>query len=199
MNINRGNRFAHLVSMSTTANGLSLYAAKAFGPDSPQARQKYALGDVVTTLIQTTAGQTIVVKHDTDSPRPYSRDICVQGTRGIIRKYPEEKIHIEGRTEGHDWEPLANYHAEFEHPLWKNQGDKSTDVGHGSMDYITDARLIASLRAGTIPDIDVYDAAAWSAISALSGQSIAGGNRPVDVPDFTRGKWEQRPPLGILS
>jgi predicted dehydrogenase len=199
MNINRGNRFARLVSMGTLSNGLSLYAAKEFGPDSPQAKQTYALGDVVTTLIQTAAGQTIVVKHDTDSPRPYSRDICLQGTRGIVRKYPEEKIHVEGRTEGHDWEPLSNYQAEFEHPLFKSQGDKSTDVGHGSMDYIVDSRLIQCLRTGTAPDIDVYDAAAWSAISALSGRSIAGGNQPVEFPDFTRGQWKERPPLGIVG
>jgi hypothetical protein len=34
----------------------------------------------------------------------------------------------------------------------------------------------------------IYDAAAWSAISALSEMSIARGNTPVDFPDFTRGQ-----------
>lgn len=199
MNINRGNRFAHLVSMSTTANGLNLFAAKKFGPDSPQAKQKYAAGDVVTTLIQTEIGQTIVVKHDTNSPRPYSRDICVQGTSGIVQKYPEEKIFVEGRSSGHDWEPFSNYQTEFEHPLWSSQYHKSTGIGHGSIDYIEDYRLIHCLREGLPLDMDVYDAAAWSAISALSEQSITAGNRPVDFPDFTRGLWEDRTPLGILS
>ena len=199
MNITRGNRFTHLVSMSTSSNGLRLYAEKTFGEESPQAKREYALGDVVTTLIQTVKGQTILVKHDTDSPRPYSRGICVQGTKGIVRKYPEEKIYIEDRTEGHEWEPLSNYREEFEHPLFRDQGDKSTDVGHGSMDYIVDARTIGAVREGRAPDIDVYDTASWSAVSALSGQSIAAGNRPVEVPDFTRGRWEHREPLGIVS
>ncbi len=199
MNINRGNTFAHLVSLSTTSNGLNLFASREFGPDSPQATQKYALGDVVTTLIQTVAGQTIIVKHDTDSPRPYSRDICVQGTRGIVRKYPEEKIFIEGRTEGHEWEALSNYETEYEHPLWKSQSQMSTGLGHGGMDYIEDYRLIHCLRTGQPPDIDVYDAAAWSAVCELSERSIATGNQPVEFPDFTRGLWKRREPLSIVS
>ena len=122
-------------------------------------------GDVVTTLIQTTAGQTIVVKHDTDSPRPYSRDINVQGTRGLVRKYPEEKIHIEGRSPEHQWEPLSHYDAEYEHPLWKAMEERSRGAGHGGMDYIEDYRLIQCLRRGTPLDMDVYDAAALSAVS----------------------------------
>jgi len=199
MNINRGNRFSKLVSMSSTSQGLNLFAAREFGPDSPQAKQEYALGDIVTTLIQTNSGQTIMLKHDTGSPRPYSRGICVQGTAGIIRKYPEEKIYIEGRSPAEEWEPLSNYEKDFEHPLWTSQGHLSTGIGHGGMDYIEDHRLVHCLRKGLPLDMDVYDAAAWSAVSALSEQSIAAGNQPVDFPDFTRGKWKRREPLGIVA
>ncbi len=199
MNINRGNQFARLVSMSSQSRGLNLFAEKKFGRESVEAQKRYALGDVVTTLIQTTAGQTIVVKHDTDSPRPYSRDINVQGTRGLVRKYPEEKIYIEGRSQGHDWEPLSSYRTEFEHPLWQSMEEKSRGAGHGGMDYIEDYRLVECLRRGTALDMDVYDAAAWSAVSALSERSIAHKNQPVDCPDFTRGQWKKRPPLGIVT
>ena len=199
MNINRGNQFARLVSMSSQSRGLNLFAKNKFGKESSLAKRKYALGDVVTTLIQTTAGQTIVVKHDTDSPRPYSRDICVQGTRGIVRKYPEEKIHIEGKSTGHDWEPLNSYQAQFEHPLWKAMEKESEGAGHGGMDYIEDYRLIQCLRTGTSMDMDVYDAASLSSVSALSEESIAKKNRPIDFPDFTRGKWKKRLPLDIIT
>jgi len=199
MNINRGNRFARLVSMSCQSRGLSLFAKKKFGTDSPEAKQTYALGDVVTTIIQTTAGQTIVVKHDTNSPRPYSRDILLQGTKGIVRKYPEEKIYIAGSTRGHSWEALSNYRTQFEHPLWKTLADKAKGAGHGDMDYIEDYRLIQCLRTGTETDMDVYDAASWSAVSALSEQSIAAKSQPVDFPDFTRGQWKNRPPLAVIS
>ena len=199
MNINRGNQFSRLVSMSSQSRGLNLFAEKKFGRESAEARKRYALGDVVTTLIQTAKGQTIVVKHDTDSPRPYSRDINVQGTRGLVRKYPEEKIHIEGHSPEHAWEPLSNYRAEFEHPLWKRMEEASRGAGHGGMDYIEDYRLVQCLRTGEALDMDVYDAAALSAVSALSERSIAQRNLPIYFPDFTRGQWKTREPLGIVS
>ncbi len=199
MNINRGNQFVRLVSMGSQSRGLQLFAAQAFGPDSPKARQQYVLSDVVTTLIQTAAGQTITINHDTDSPRPYSRGILVQGTKGIVRKYPEEKIHVEGKTKGHDWESLASYREEYEHPLWKTIAERSKGAGHGGMDFIEDFRLIQCLRTGTATDWDVYDAAAWSAVSALSERSIRENSTSVDFPDFTRGNWKTRPPLGIVS
>ena len=200
MNINRGNRFTRLVSMSTRSAGLKRYATRTFGVDSPLAQTSYALGDVVTTLIQTAQGQTIVVKHDTDSPRPYSRDILVQGTNGIVSVYPEEVIHVEGRTAGHGWEPLASYRTEFEHPLWVHALSNLEGIGgHGNMDYLVDYRLTQCLRAGVAPDMDVYDAASWSAISALSERSIALGSQPIDFPDFTRGAWQHREPLGIVA
>ncbi|MHC4067955.1 MAG: Gfo/Idh/MocA family protein [Planctomycetota bacterium] len=198
MNVNRGNRFDYLVSMSCNSRGLNLLASKKFGPDSPQAKQKYALGDVVTTLIRTVKGQTIVITHDTNTPRPYSRNILVQGTKGIVRKYPEKKIHIEGKSEPHTWEPLENYAAEYEHPLWKAHAQKA-EGGHGGMDYIEDYRLIQALRTGTPTDMDVYDAAAWSVVSELTERSIANRGRSVDFPDFTRGKWKTNTPLGVIE
>ena len=199
MNINRGNQFSRLVSMSTQSRGLNLYAANQFGVDDPRAKRQYLLGDIVTTLIQTIKGQTIVVKHDTNSPRPYSRDIAIQGTKGVVRKYPEEKIHIEGKVSGHEWEDLAQYRSEFEHPLWKGMEQMSKGAGHGGMDFIEDYRLIHCLRNGKVMEMDVYDAASWSAVSQLSEESIAKGNQPVDFPDFTRGAWKNRKPLGIIS
>lgn len=200
MDINRGNRFTRLTSMSTRSAGLKRYAARMFGADSVHAQTDYALGDVVTTLIQTAGGQTIILKHDTDSPRPYSRDILVQGTNGIVRIYPDELIHIEGRTAGHGWEPLEAYRSDYEHPLWVHALRSLEGIGgHGNMDYLVDYRLTQSLRSGTPPDMDVYDAATWSAISALSERSIAAGSQPIDFPDFTRGAWQDRPPLGIVT
>ena len=60
-----------------------------------------------------------------------------------------------------------------------------------------DLRVIQSLRKGVPPDFDVYDAATWSVISALSEESVADRSRPVDVPDFTRGKWKSNAPVEI--
>jgi predicted dehydrogenase len=198
MNINRGDRFDYLVSMSSNSRGLNLYAAKNFGPDDPRAKQKYALGDINVSLIRTVNGLTITVVHDCSSPRPYSRINLVQGTKGIVQCYPDV-IHIEGRSPGHDWEPLEKYAEEFEHPLWKAKGESAKGAGHGGVDYIEDYRLIQCLREGTATDMNVYDAAAWSVVSELSERSVANRSHPVDFPDFTHGRWKTNPPLGIIG
>src|SRR5690606_35049667 len=104
MNVNRGNQFDHLVSMASPGRGLNLWAAEHIGPQSPEATQHYALGDVINTLIRTVSGQSILITHDTNSPRPYSRKILLQGTKGVVRKYPEPRVHIAGRSGDHAWE-----------------------------------------------------------------------------------------------
>ena len=199
LDINRGNRFDYLMSMSTKTRGLNLYAEQHFGQDSPQARQKFVLGDVVTTLIRTANGETIVLTHDTNTPRPYSRDILVQGTRGLVRKYPDPMIHIEGRSPQHGWEELDNYKDEYYHPLWKTMEEKSKGAGHGGMDFLEDYRLIGALLKGIEPDMDVYDAVALSAVSELSEQSIARNGQPMKFPDFTRGMWKDPRPLQVMQ
>jgi predicted dehydrogenase len=197
MDINRGNQFEYLVSMGSPSRGLNLWAAEHIGPDSPEAKQRYALSDVVNTLIHTQRGETILVTHDTNSPRPYSRKILLQGTEGLIRKYPEQKIHLEGKSKPHTWEEIDAYLAQYEHPIWKELREKSRGAGHGGMDYIEDYRLIQALRAGTPTDMDVYDGAAWSAVTELSERSIAARSAPMDFPDFTRGAWRTRRPLNL--
>jgi predicted dehydrogenase len=198
MDINRGDRFDYIVSMSSNSMGLHLYLAKKFGPDSPQARQKFALGDVNVSLIHTTQGKVITLYHDTSSPRPYSRIHIVQGTKGIFEKYPD-RVYIEGRSPDDDWEDLDAYYKEYDHPVWKELEEKSKGAGHGGMDYIEDFRLVEALRKGRPLDLDVYDAVSWSVVSPLSEKSVAGRSRPVDFPDFTRGQWKTRRTLQVMK
>jgi hypothetical protein len=47
--------------------------------------------------------------------------------------------------------------------------------------------------------MDVYDAAALSSVTDLSERSIAAHSRTMDFPDFTRGRWRNRAPLGIVE
>jgi len=197
-----------MVSMASKSRGMNVYAAEKFGPDSKQAKRGYALGDVVKTLIRTKLGQTIEVTHDCSLPRPYSRNIIAQGTKGIVQKYPTPaKIHIKGRVKGHKWEELDKYLDEFDHPLWnamqekikKLKENKVGGIGHGGMDFLEDWRLIDCLQQGKSTDMDVYDAAAWSAVTALSEKSIAQKSRTIDFPDFTKGRWKKRPALPIIK
>ncbi len=198
MNINRGDRFSHLVSMSGPSRGLQLYQKEHLKPDDARRNETYKLGDINLTLIQTALGRTIYLVHDTNLPRPYSRIHIVQGTRGLLEKWPE-RVYVEGRSPNDEWEKLDKYFEEFEHPLWKSEAVKKASGGHGGMDFLEDYRLIQCLRAGAATDMDVYDAAAWSSICALTEKSVAGRSRPVEVPDFTRGRWQDRAPLGIVE
>ncbi len=198
MNINRGDCFDHMVSMSSKTRGLHAFAAENFGTDSPESSINFALGDINTSLIRTAKGCTIVLIHDTNLPRPYSRIDLVQGVKGIIRGYPD-RIHIEGRSPAHQWEEMSAYMEKFQHPLWRQIGDLAKGAGHGGMDFLEDYRLIDALLKGRPPDMDVYDAAAWSVISELSEISVAGKSKTVDFPDFTRGGWKNNKPIFITD
>ncbi|MFC1761036.1 Gfo/Idh/MocA family protein [Planctomycetota bacterium] len=196
MDIHHGDAFDTLVAVSTKSLGLPAYALE----HHPEwADREFALGDVCICLIKTKLGKTLICKHDTNLPRPYSRDFLVQGVKGIARKYPDQRIHIEGRTKGHGWDKLQDYRDEFEHPVWKRLQEKAQGAGHGGMDYIEDYRLIQALRQGLAPDICVYDSVAWSAVTPLSEKSIAHGGQPVSFPDFTRGAWKLPRVLGVFE
>ncbi|MFC2157069.1 Gfo/Idh/MocA family oxidoreductase [Acidobacteriota bacterium] len=199
MDITRSNKFEYMVSMSSPSLSLRIEAEKRYGKDHPLAKTEYKLGDVVNTLIKTHKGQTILVTHDTNSPRPYSRKILIQGTKGLARKYPEQKIFLEGTSERHRWEDLSLYEEKYKHPLLTSLEEKAEGAGHGGMDFIEDYRLIQCLREGKPTDSDVYDGATISAVVALSDKSIAAGSAPIEFPDFTRGKWKTRKPLGIVT
>lgn len=199
MEINRGDRFSHLVSMSSRSAGLNLYAAAKFGAADARARQRYALGDVNVSLIHTAKDKIVTLYHDCSTPRPYSRIHIVQGTAGIFQKYPlPARVYIEGRSPADRWEEASRY-AEFTHPIWKQLEERSKGAGHGGMDFIEDFRLIEALRRGRPTDQDVYDAATWSAVSALSERSVAAKSRTIDFPDFTRGAWRTPRRLHVMD
>ena len=205
MNVNRGDRFARLVSFSSPSLGLPDYVEKNFPAGHARRTAKYVNGDLNTSIVKTARGRTIVVQHDTTNPRPYSRSNLIQGTRGLFSGYPS-RIYVEGRTKTEAWETdLAKWFEEFDHPLWKKvaavaaQLPKDGTSGHGGMDFVMRWRIVQCLRDGLPLDQDVYDAAAWSCISELSEKSVAQGGAPMEVPDFTRGAWEKTAPLGVVS
>ena len=84
-------------------------------------------------------------------------------------------------------------------PLWKRYADKAESAGRGGMDFFVVHAFIEALKADATMPIDIYDAVAWSAITPLSEQSIKEGNRTLDFPDFTTGKWATRKPDFALN
>ncbi|MEI6062369.1 MAG: Gfo/Idh/MocA family oxidoreductase [Bacteroidota bacterium] len=201
MGINRGDRFDYLASVSTRQTGMTMYAREKFEVDSPEALQEYNLGDMNTTVIHTINGKTIMIQHDTTSPRPYSRIHRISGTKGMAVKYPVEQIALEPNA--HEFLKKEDFDAlvkKYEHPLAIQVGEKARKVGgHGGMDFIMDFRLIHCLRNGLPLDQDVYDAASWCSIVPLSERSVLSRGNTVDIPDFTRGEWEKATPWAVVS
>lgn len=193
LNIHRGDRMEYLVSVSSNQFGLSAYAEEKFGKDSEYAKQEYKRGDMNTTIIKTAKGKTIKIQHDVTSPRPYSRIHMLSGTKGFAQKWPRTGIALEPK--GHyfvNQEQLDSLLKKYEHPIVTEVGAKAKEVGgHGGMDFIMDYRLIYCLRNGLPLDMDVYDAAEWSAIIELSQISVKNQGMPVQIPDFTRGAWNE--------
>ncbi len=206
MDINRGDRFDYLVSMSTPSKGLNIAAANEFGENHPLAKKHYAHGDINTTLIKTKKGLTITLYHEIATYRPYHLRLKVQGTRGIYSD--TEGIYIHGLTpESHDnpyrkeqWDDFeeADYVKTYEPKLWQERESHAEGSGHGGGDYMVLYRLVEAVRSGLQPDIDVYDAAAWSVVTDLSERSVNAGSKPVNFPDFTKGAWKTRNPMDSI-
>jgi len=196
MNINRGDKMDYLTSTSTNDFTLGETAKELAAKDSffKEYVGKTYRGNMNTTAIRTSKGKTIMLQHDVSSTRPYSRIHLLSGTKGAAQKFPApERISF-----GHDWikeEELKDLYEKYSPPIIKHIGNIAKDVGgHGGMDFIMDWRLIDCLRNGLPLDQNVYDAATWSSIFALSGASVAAKSKAMDVPDFTRGAWKTNKP-----
>ena len=193
LDINRGNRLLYLTAMSTKARGLHNYIVEHEngGPDHPNAAIEFQLGDVVTTMIKTSQGETIPLFHDTGLPRPYSLGFRVQGTKGLWMDV-NRSIYLEGKSSPHRWEDAQSYLDRYDHPLWKRYEQQATGAGHGGMDFFLFQAFVEGAKRSETPPFDVYDAATWLAVTPLSEDSIAMGSQPVAIPDFTRGRWTMR-------
>jgi len=199
LNINRGNRFVSLTSMASKSRSLHQFIVDKGGKDHPNAQIQFKLGDVVTTSIQTANGETIVVTLDTNSPRPKQDDYHVQGTKGLWM-HNTNSIYIDGKSKEHQADPADKYLADYDATIWKRDADKSVGSGHpGGNDYFVLNSFVESVKRRIPFLIDVYDAAAWSAITPLSEMSIAAGGAPQQFPDFTRGNWLNRKPVFGLN
>jgi predicted dehydrogenase len=190
MNINRGDRFEYLVSMSSPAKSLAAYRSQHVSAEDPRTKEVYKCGDLNISLIKTAKGLVITLEHNVTTPQPYDRINLIAGTKGIFRDYPP-RIYLDGQPEEHEFVGIDRYKAEYEHPLWRNEGELARKLGgHGGMDFIMCYRLIQCMHEGLVPDMDVYDAAVWSAPAPLSEMSVAKGSAPMSFPDFTRGRWK---------
>lgn len=202
--INHGDRIDYIVSMSSSATMLHDYADLYYGDRSLYAKQKMNQGDVNVSLMRTIKGKMITLNFDTNTPHP--RGIFkVQGTKGAFLHAGNslgDHIYVDGRSPvEHQWEDAEKWFEKYQHPLVKNYNPpprKQAIRGHGSGSKITPLTwhlLVQALREGKTTFFDVYDSVTSSAVSPLSEMSVAKKSQHVDFPDFTKGKWEKRPPI----
>ncbi len=202
LNINRGNRMVSLTSHASKAAGLKAYAIEHPELGEEYANAEYKQGDIVTTVITCAGGETIMITLDTTLPRAYySRNFSVRGTKGMSSEerkviYLEEHMteHPHGMSGGIDGNEEEMFNK-YDHPLHAEYLSAGVKEGHNGMDWLVGRAFVESVKRGVNTPIDAYDTAAWMSIGPLSEMSIAGGGIPVDMPDFTNGKWQNREPI----
>lgn len=201
LGINRGNRMLRLVSVASKARGLARYVRDNKPDDTELLNTEFRQGDIVTTVITCENGETITLTLDTTLPRIYSRNFTVHGTKGMYQEdgdyvFLEKDLKVDIAEIDTDpqkiWKNADKYAETYDNALWKHKSAGMLASGHGGMDYLVLRAMLSAARGESYPAIDVYDAAAWMSITALSEQSIANGNVPVEIPDFTNGKYKNR-------
>ena len=200
LNIQRGNRFEYLTSMATKSRGLGKWSEDNLPAGHPRRNIAWRQGDLVTTTIKCANEETVVVKFDTRLPRPNSFLYVVQGTKGIWMQDADSSskdksmIYLDGMEPPHRWQSFDRFQERYEHPLWKRYLAQGIRKGHGGTDFLELRAFKECIKRKINTPIDVYDMAAWMAISPLSEQSIRRSSAPVDFPEFTQGKWMSNPP-----
>jgi len=203
MNINRGDRMTRLVSMGSQAYNWQEFARRKWGDDAPVSRVKFEANDFNTTIISTANGKTILLRQCNNVPGPYSRQYHLYGFKGRLFANPLEVAIEEELGKGADWmddKQLKKFKERYQSGLWTKWGEiAKTSGGHGGMDYMMDLRWSYCLRNGLPLDTTVYDLASWCSVIPLSQESVRGGSKPVEMPDFTKGQWRVNPPVGEWS
>ena len=206
LNVNRGNRMVSLVSVSSRAAGMEAYVARNAGTYPDLVGKKFRQGDVVNTVITCADGSTISLRLDTTLPRHYSREFTLHGTKGIYEGALHH-LYLEGQKESINTPKYyagaignaAAMEAEYLPAVWREMTPEQIKAGHGGMDYIEFCAFTDALRRGDPMPLDVYDAASWMAVTALSEASVAAGGLPQSFPDFTSGTWTRRPPKDVID
>ena len=209
LNINRGNKMLSLTSVSTKGGvGLEEFAKSEKNPDPSLADCKFAQGDIVVTTITCAGGEVITLRLDTTLPRGYSREFTIRGTKGYCAQDNNSIVLEESANMHETYDPekitekylnSAKEYNDYLPEIWKNVTPEQLKLGHGGMDYFQFKAFFKAIINKEEMPIDVYDAAAWMAITPLSEQSIAHGGMPQAIPDFTRGKWMYRETKDVVE
>ena len=121
-------------------------------------------------VIKTEKGRTILVRYDTLFRQKGIIPYNISGSAALISKTDKPDAAMDSLLYA------------YRHPILKEFGKK---------ELLMDYRLIYCLKNGLPLDMDVYDAAEWSAIESLGKVSAENNGKPVSIPDFTRSSWDK--------
>ena len=198
LDLNYGDKMEYLVSISSNDFTLGPKMKEMAAIDEyfePYSGLDFR-GNINITIIKTLRGRTIMLQHDISSPRPGSRFQLISGSKGIYDANPPRIAFGEQWMPQEEFKPLVE---EYTPDITKRFSEMVQRAGgiKGNRSYervsVSDWRLIDCLRNGLPLEMDVYDAALWSAITPLSEWSVARQGEAVKVPDFTRGSWKTNP------
>lgn len=208
LDVNRGNKLNTLVSVSCKAAGLEAFEYSDMNPDKSLIGCRFKQGDIVSTMITCENGETITLTLDTTLPKYYSREFTVRGTKGLCNQ-EANMVFVDGVNDSHEFfdpeKTIGKYinnaeeYSEYQVEEWRNITDKARTLGHGGMDYLMIKAFFKAVKTGSEMPVDVYDTATWMSVTALSEISIAEGGAPQEFPDFTRGRWKERPRLDVTE
>lgn len=199
MDLGYGDYFDVITSTANRSLGINAYFKRKFGADHPNAKQKYKQSDIVTSLVKTKKGNTIVINYDMQLPRPYDNRWTIQGTEGLYNEQRNSVYLTQYSPKYHEWEPFPPYQDKYDHSWWRTHGDEAMKAGHSGTDYLELFLFLDAVRKRTMPPISIYDSVLMSMVIPLSGLSIEKGGLPVECPDFTRGKWQTTKPAFALD
>ena len=94
MDINRGDIFTEIFSTASSSKGINAYFKREFGECHPNAKLNYRQGDIVTSLLKTKMGKTLVINYDMQLPLPYSNRWMLQGIKGVIMRRKAKSIWL---------------------------------------------------------------------------------------------------------
>lgn len=200
LGINYGNRFVSMSSVCSRAAGMEDFVKQHRDLKPSLGNTKFNQTDIVKTFIKTENDELIELTLDTCLPRFYSRGFTVRGTKGLYQEdgdivFLDKKLYRKNEWDQKKfWGRGKKFARKYNHPLWHDTTKEMLEAGHGGMDWFIIRAWIVSVKNGTLPPIDVYDAAAWMCITPLSELSIQNGGATVEIPDFTNGKYKNRTP-----
>ncbi len=198
LGINRGNRMVRLISVPSLSMGMREYAQTVKPGNEELASAEFKQSDIVNTTIVCENGEIIRLMFETTLPRFYSRGLTVMGTKGMFQE-DGDVVFIDGEKNRVLWMDAEfnpkllygnakKYAKLYGSSLW---GDKSQALKSSRpTDYLALRSMVYAFVTKTHPAIDVYDAAAWMSITALSEKSIQNDSAWVEIPDFTNGKYK---------